>query len=287
MRDATRWTRLLVVVAMVSWLGGCAGAGAGDASDDGSKINWIAGHEEISEDMPSEELGTTSEALSAEFEKYAVGVVLLDPASCPADRLVTIYTDDSDYHNESDYTGWDTPDTARRARRHDTGYRGTTWQFCKVDGRNFKSLTKFASKTHYFYATLRLGDHCPNGSKLVAREMADENIDGDNDSRMTGPKGWMNYSYNGFITHMDFCVFKASTDKMTSFPDLGMQYAVFHDYDGAQPDLFFKKRWVYSDNNDGATHITRTWSSSDADEDAFGLMISGDGNTMFDLGQVQ
>ena len=244
--------------------------------------------EEMSEGMPSEEVVTTSEALSAGFEQYAVGVVMLDAAACPADRLVTIYTDDSDYDNESDYTGWDLPGTARRARRHDTGRGGTTWKFCKVDGRNFKSLTKYASKTNYFYSVLSIGSACPNGSLLVGRMMADE---ADNNESYISPAGLANKQWNyhtGFVTHLSFCMFGPSTDKMTSFPNLGMKYAVFHDYDGVQPELFLQKKWVYSDNEDHVEPgVTRTIHYDEVDEAAFGMMIGGSGNTMFDLGRVK
>jgi hypothetical protein len=40
--------------------------------------------------------------------------------------------------------------------------------------------------------------------------------------------------HNGMVTVLSFCKLGVSTDKVTS-PDLGMRYAVFHDYDGVQP----------------------------------------------------
>jgi hypothetical protein len=99
--------------------------------------------EDTSEDQ---QVGSTSQAIS-DFDTYAVGVMPLDAGACPADRLISIYTDDEDDANESDSTGWDAPGTARRARKHNTGRHGTNWTFCKVDGRDFKSLTKFAANT--------------------------------------------------------------------------------------------------------------------------------------------
>jgi hypothetical protein len=240
------------------------------------------------EDMSeSEQVGSTSQAIS-EFEKYAVAVMPLDAGACPADRVFSIYTDDEDDVNESDSTGWEAPGTARRLRNHNTRRGGTHWTFCKVDGRDFKSLTKFASKTNYFYAVLSVGEQCPNGSVDAVRIMDDE---ADNNQSSISPAGLANRQrnyHNGFTTVLSFCVFQASTDKMTSFPDLGMRYAVFHDYDAVQPSLFIQKRWVYSDNEDAfpAGSGSRTWYWN-ADPAAFDMMVSGDPNTMFDIGRVK
>lgn len=234
------------------------------------------------EDMTPEDIGSTVEELADPINKYGVGVIPIDATSCPADYAVTIYMDDEDDDNESDLTGWDLPQTYRRERRHNTGHAGTTFHFCKVDGRNFKSLTKFASKTSYFYATLKLGQYCPNGSVEMVRDITNE--ENDNQSAMSGPAS-PNYD-PGNVIRLFFCMFGASTDKMRSFPDLGMEYAVFHDYDGPQPDLFFMKKWVYSDDED-VYSLNETWPGSGANFDAFSAMVGGGRNTMYDLGQVQ
>jgi hypothetical protein len=94
---------------------------------------------------------------------------------------------------------------------------------------------------------------------------------------------------NGKSTIMSWCMFGPSTDKMTSFPDLGMRYAVFHDYDSAQSSLFVQKRWVYSDYEDEAeAGSTRTFLYfSDDYRATFDAIVSGDPNTMFDIGRVQ
>lgn len=234
-----------------------------------------------------QQVGSSSQAVS-DFDTYAVGVMPLDAGACPADRLISIYTDDEDDNNESDSTGWDAPGTARRARKHNTGRHGTNWTFCKVDGRDFKSLTKFAANTHYFYAVLSLGDLCPNGSIFASRIMMGEL---DNNESAIVPVGLAkpgNYQ-NGTSTIMSWCMFGPSTDKMTSFPDLGMRYAVFHDYDAAQPSLFIQKRWVYSDNEDAAeAGSTRTFLYfSDDYRATFDAIVSGDPNTMFDIARVR
>jgi hypothetical protein len=86
----------------------------------------------------------------------------------------------------------------------------------------------------------------------------------------------------GSALYMFFCVFQASTDKMTEFPDLGMQYAVFHDYDSAQPSFVVSKRWVYSDDDDDNATLTEIQGPA-----AFEAMVNGDDNTMYDLARVR
>lgn len=229
-----------------------------------------------------ENLGVVQDEISL-FNKYAVGVMPLDMRACPGENQVTIYTDDEDDDNESDATGFELPQTQRRARRHETEWGGTTWNFCKVDGRSFKSLTKFASKTHYYYATLKLGQYCPNGS--IEFEQTIKNEEDDNRTFVAGPAA-PNYKSSHYMTFY-YCLFGANTDKMTSFPDLDMQYAVFHDYDGAQPDQFIAKRWVYSDDEDDGRVYNGTFPYGGADYLAFKSIIDSGANTMYDIAQVQ
>lgn len=232
-------------------------------------------------DPSGENIGVVQDEISL-FNKYAVGVMPLDARACPSENLVTIYTDDEDDDNESDYTGFELPQTVRRARRHDTGRGGTTWKFCKVDGRSFKSLTKYASKTHYYYATLKLGLECPNGSLDFQRQVDGEHDD--NQTRISGPAAPNAKSVSSMV--FNYCLFGANTDKMTSFPDLGMSYAIFHDYDGEQPDHFIAKRWVYSDDED-YHNFNYTSPYGGADFLAFDAIIGGGSNTMYDIAQVQ
>lgn len=234
----------------------------------------------------AEDVGSSQSAIT-QFDKYALGVIPLDPSSCPADKRIAVYTDDEDDWNESDSTGWDAPGTARRSRNHDTGRSGTHWNFCKVDGRDFHSFTKFASKTEYFYAALALGTTCPNGSTSAYRASTGEIFD--NRSSWTGPMGGNYFQLasgaagpGGSVLYMFFCVFQASTDKMTEFPDLGMQYAVFHDYDSVQPSFVVSKKWVYSDDDDDNFTFSETQGP-----DAFHDIVTGDRNTMYDLARVR
>jgi hypothetical protein len=235
----------------------------------------------------AEDVGSSQAAIT-QFNKYAVGVIPLDPNSCPADRRVSVYTDDEDEDNESDSTGWDPPNTARRSRAHNTGRTGTSWNFCKVDGRDFYSWTKFSSKTEYFYAVLRLGTDCPNGAQGATHYSTGE-LD-NNESSWTGPMGGSVFlapndgslDPNGPVLATSYCFFQDSPDKMTAFPDLGMQYAVFHDYDSAQPSFVLSKRWVYTDDEDDNI----TWSGNSAAWN-FDALMDGNGNSIYDLARVR
>jgi hypothetical protein len=233
-----------------------------------------------------EVLGVQAEL--TDFDKYAVGVVLLDPSSCPAAKRVTLYTDDEDDANESDSTGWDAPGTARRSVSHNTGRKGTRWDFCKVDGRNFHSLTRYEYNTQYYYATLKLGTDCPNGSHTMIRYSTGEYDD--NESSMSGPVGLNHFEWPGMATVpggpvavLYFCHFRDSTDKMTGFPDLGMQYAIFHDYDSAQPSSFvISKKWIYTDDEDDSSPSVNYPQNTSFDD-----LIGGRGNSMYDLARVR
>jgi hypothetical protein len=223
----------------------------------------------------------------ADFNKYAVGVMPLDQLDCPVQHRATIYTDDEDDSNESDGTGFELPQTIRRAREHNTNRRGTTWSFCKVDGRNFKSLTAF-NKPAYFYATLKMGIECPNGSWELYRSIEGE--ESDNQTRLSGPLAPTHKSGN--ILKMHFCFFHSNPAKMTSFPVLAgnMRYAVFHDYDGAQPSHFQSKRWVYSDDEDDRTRSFADTSMTPRDStiiNAFEQIVGHHQNSMFDIGRVR
>ena len=85
-----------------------------------------------------------------------------------------------------------------------------------------------------------------------------------------------------------FCTFGTNADKMYSFPDFDMPYAVFrdydYDYDSGQPSLFFAKRWVYSDDEDRHNF---TNPSGGPDFALFDKMVGGTTNTMYDIAQVR
>src|SRR5687767_13452294 len=129
----------------------CAG-GADGAADDGpvDDLGWLmtdglkpgetiapSGH--LKTDSRSEadrDQEDVAEAPGAAVDNtYAVGVIPVDASSCPVDSsLVTIYMDDEDDSNESDYSGQDHPQTARRPVS-ETDFPNTTFRFCKVNGQ--------------------------------------------------------------------------------------------------------------------------------------------------------
>jgi len=262
MKNSNRWAVLSFSIVVAA----CGGVDPGSPAGTGAASEPAA--------------ASTAEGLDG-FSQYAVGVYMPDARYCWSDMLVTLYTDDEDDSNESDATAFEPTSTARRARRSNTGHGGTTWQFCKFDGRPFKSLTRYGN-TDYYYATLKLGTTCPNGSMEFERQ-----IDGEHDSNrsyITGPTG-PNYVASGGV-HLFFCMFGTNTDKMTSFPDFAMPYAVFHDYDSGQPSLFLAKKWVYSDDED-LHNFNYTSPGSGPDFALFDNMVGGGNNTMYDLAQVR
>jgi hypothetical protein len=241
-------------------LSACGGADAGYQGSDGS-----------------DPVASVEQELS-DFDKYAIGVIMPDPRFCWTDNLVTLYTDDEDDNNESDSTGFEPPDTPRRARRHNTGRSGTLWSFCKFDGRPFKSLTRYGN-TDYYYAVLKLGTTCPNGSLEFQRS-----IDGEHEDQRGYIRGPAGPNQAGAI--LTFCMFGTNADKMYSFPDFDMPYAVFHDYDSGQPDHFFAKKWVFSDDED-YHNFNGTTPSGGPDFARFDNMVGGGSNTMYDIAQVR
>ena len=81
---------------------------------------------------------------------------------------------------------------------------------------------------------------------------------------------------------------------MTSFPDLGMNYAVFHDFDGDQPSWVLLKKWIHSDDEDSEAHYPDYYFPVSAPElPDFKRIVEmpiGVGNapdTTFDLAQVR
>ena len=127
-----------------------------------------------------------------------------------------------------------------------------TLPFCRVDGRSFKPLTADPTATDQFYAVLKLGDgDCPPPSVEIVRKI-------DNEDEVGDAITWTSIGHLGpnqaasptdSSTTLHFCFFRwaATPDEtMTKFPDVGIPYAVFHDFDGPQPDWVTLKRWMYS-----------------------------------------
>jgi hypothetical protein len=132
---------------------------------------------------------------------------------------------------------------------------------CRVDGRKFKPMTVDAKATDQFYAVLMLGTRCPDGS-IEMTEQIDTPEEGDLSScagaapdKPCGPNHAVNIRVGGATTFfMHFCFFTAAASEaevMSSFPDIGRPYAVFHDFQGGQPPWVMLKRWLYSQHGSG------------------------------------
>gem|GEM_PF-3510991 len=198
--------------------------------------------------------------------------VIPEGQGCPNwNDLVVIHMDDEDKRNANGRSGWIGGITSNN---------NTTWRFCRVDGRKFKSLSQ-ASIQQNHYAVLLLGSGgCPNGSRMISRYF--DNEDTRNANWSQGPV-YPNGSDRN--TTLKFCVFRGNTEPggtMAAMPDLGFRYGVFAAND-------FSKRistgFVHTDDED-----TRNQNSI---FDPFGLygdasrFLSVGGNTRVNLARVK
>jgi hypothetical protein len=233
---------------------------------------------------------------------YAVGVIPTNQdgpnwgSTCPAgSEYVRIRMDDEDDDNNTFWNEWQLPQAGRDVTtgRCLSGSLGlglwgdlgtgcnTTMGFCKVDGKKFRPITSDVNQTYQFYAVLKLGQYCPNGSIEFSRLI--DNEDDDNNNSYSGPTAPNLVNGN---TRLYFCMFRTGSTKMTAFPSLGVPYAVFHDYDGIQPPWVIKKRYARSDDedDDNATRTTPDTTSAFFD---FDKIVGGSVNTMFDMARVK
>jgi hypothetical protein len=258
-----------------------------------------------------ENLGSVSQA--AIDEKFAIGVlpVALNNANnsleysttCPAGSpLITLNMDDEDDDPQTDWWGffssdytvpnqpnalnapWGSPTTARRAVHGKLFFPiNTMFRFCKVNGNSFKPLTTDVNAKGRFYAVLKLGTTCPNGSFDFTRHI--DNEDTDPATSVTGP---IAPSVVGANTTLRLCFFRTgvAANLMTAFPNLGINYAVFHDFDTTDQKLFLQKHWRYTDDEDsGNANSTSPSGTSEAAD--FAAIISSGSNTMWDIGRVK
>jgi hypothetical protein len=138
----------------------------------------------------------------------------------------------------------------------------TTIPFCRttVDASTFRPLTREPSRTDLFYALLRFGDRCPPQSHPISRYIHTESraTEGDAESNLivNGDAAAPNqFQPNlGAYVRLFFCLFTIAAEgepTMNAFPELGYPYAVFHDFDGQQPEWVMLKRWLLTDDTDG------------------------------------
>jgi hypothetical protein len=176
------------------------------------------------------------------------------------------------------------PQTERRAIKEpfNTLTWNTTLRFCKVNGQGFKHLTTSVNDKAKFYAVLKLGQTCPNGSSEMTRYF--DNEDDSNANSSSGPIAPNTMNSN---TRLRFCYFHAGSSTMASFPSLGVQYAVFHDYDvSPQPSFVISKRWVYSDDEDDANENSSSPTGTTQAID-FARIVGTGANTMIDIARVK
>lgn len=222
---------------------------------------------------------STAPAVDCGSEETAVGVLAhstIEPAadcdsSAGRDAVVLVLDDDS------------TPD--RPFCGHDSGARGeglwvapdatkyppppcvkqaspeTYLGLCRVDGSLFKPLTAEAGRPEQAYALVKIGKRCPDGSVEVKKRIDTEDLV---PPEMGNKNAWNGHFPNPDIgtagntaATLSFCYFAAAPTGaavMTDFPDLGLPYAVFHDFEGPQPAWVVSKRWRFSDNQDPSTN---------------------------------
>jgi hypothetical protein len=249
----------------------------------------------------------STQMISCGDERTAVGVLPYaagDTIDCPfgaGGEDLRITMDDEEQAPCSDTTGshgegsWVLPDDPPRGPPVCTAAHVTTLTFCRVDGALFKSLTTALSPEQY-YAVLKLGSVCPNGSVEVDKTIDNEDQpappgNGSTFLGQLGPNEVLNDPMLGTITKLAFCYFRgaASPDAvMPGFPNLGFPYAVFHAYAGTQPPWVIVKRWIYSNDEDGQLGVDH-YDTTDASilSDFQGVIENPHSNTVFNLARVR
>jgi hypothetical protein len=108
----------------------------------------------------------------------------------------------------------------------------------------------------------------------------------------------MSVAGTSYVTTLHFCFFRAASTKaetMSTFPDLGFTYAVFHDFDGAQPGWVLEKRWQYSDDKNYYTRNAYFGNGDDELKEQFMKLVEDpvspvaeeSHDTFFDYARVQ
>ena len=270
----------VLTTALAATTGACT-LDAGASQDDGA---------------PAETIGTTSQA--AVDNTYAVGVIPqglggaesgLYGGGCEnGTELVTIYMDDEDNANRTGWGwSWRLPqDSMNDLRYAPKGNWNTRLRFCKVNGQGFHPMTTDPNAKGHFYAVLKLGTTCPNKSTTIFRWI--ENERDRNENSASGP--YAPNSIDGPNTMLQFCLFRSGdiSNVLDDFPNLGMSYAVYHDFEGEQPfpyNLGLGKAQHVSDDEDTDNGNITSGGTASARAD-FSAIISSGRNTVFDLATV-
>ena len=244
----------LLMLATVLGAGACAPVDDADAADP-------AAEEEVAESEQA--IGNT----------YDVGIIPTT-TSCPnGGALREIYMDDEDNSNASYVSGW-----------VGATLQGTRFRFCRVDGSGlFPLASASAVNTSSYYAVLKMGSQCPNGSFQFSRYF--DNEDNNNQNWTLGDIQPSSQSSGG--TTLVFCLFKYATpggQTMTSFPDFGIPYGVFVDPATNFP-LALQQGSVHTDDEDRNNNNGYS-ASADWIYDAQRI-VSGGNNTTLGMARVK
>jgi hypothetical protein len=239
----------------------------------------------------------------------AVGVVTYTPSGSGNCLFGTgregfqIQMHDEDTGACSDQTGsagegpWSLPDDGRPRVPNCSLHRNqTTLNFCRVDGTRFRPMTG-ANDPSQFFAVLKLGTDCPNGSIEISKVIDNEDDANGAPSGVLGDPGpniVTTAPTAGTLTTLVFCYFRAAASPdqtMSAFPDLGFPYAVFHSYLDEQPPWVIAKRWQYSLDENGRNNKDAYLGSDPALKDEFTHIIEnavgGQYSTYFDVARVR
>lgn len=203
---------------------------------------------------------------------YDIGVIPVS-TSCPnGGALREIYMDDEDHNNASSVVGW-----------VGASVKGTRFRFCRIDGSNFRPLASAsAANTSAYYAVLKMGSQCPNGSFEFSRYF--DNEDNNNNNSTVGDIEPSSQSAN---TTLVFCLFKYATPgaaTMSSFPAIGISYGVFADYGTTFP-LALSKGYIQTDDEDNNNKNSYS-ANADWIYDAQRIVSAGN-NTRLGVARVQ
>jgi hypothetical protein len=167
--------------------------------------------------------------------------------------------------------------------REGTAKNGDNTQlaFCRVRGEQFWRMTPGYAATDA-YAVLKLGKYCPKGATEIKRFI--DNEDDDNRNSASGPYAPNISTANTTLVFCYFAPLPPFTLAAPVFPELGVPYAVFSDFDTARGGL--AKRWVRSDDEDDDNRDLSTTSSGTVPAQ-FEAMVGGAENTMFDMLRVR
>ena len=291
--------RMAWVLAIVGAGTACSGAGEGDNASDEATPGLATGDagtpnppgDETQRLAEGETVATVEQSLVD--NQFAVGVIPVGPGgsveggiygtTCPADsQLVTIYMDDEDDQNRSGWGEWRLPQDPDTGGLYSFNGWNSPLRFCKVNGQDFHPRTTNINDKANFYAVLKLGISCPNGSTQFTRY-----FDNEDDSNANSRSGPIAPNVSNTNTTLVFCFFRSGSVTMSDFPFLGIPYAVYHDFEGAQPfpyNLETKSKHTSDDEDDGNQNsMSPTGTSAYFD---FTAIISNGPNTWFDVGRV-